>query len=103
MVKPPLMGTKQFSSRDVAPLRLIVGMDMIVNLKFFTGMNDDNILDNSHTAVEPITFRAVCQTIAKYAFVTSDLPVIISLEVHCSIEQQKKMVEVIFLLYFHAK
>jgi Phosphatidylinositol-specific phospholipase C, X domain len=44
--------------------------------------------------VEPITFRNVCKTIAQYAFDTSDLPVIISLEVHCSIEQQKKMVDV---------
>jgi len=47
-----------------------------------------------YTAVEPILFRAVCQTIAKYAFVTTELPVIISLEVHCKMEQQKKMVQV---------
>jgi phosphatidylinositol phospholipase C, delta len=47
-----------------------------------------------YTAVEPILFRAVCQAIAKYAFVTSDLPVIISLEVHCHLDQQKKMVQV---------
>ena len=46
------------------------------------------------TVVDPITFRVVCKAIAKYAFVTTDLPLIISLEVHCSIEQQKKMVEV---------
>jgi hypothetical protein len=44
--------------------------------------------------VDPITFRVVCQAIAKYAFCTTDLPLIVSLEIHCSIEQQKKMVEV---------
>ena len=49
------------------------------------------------TVVESISFRIVCQAIAKYAFVTTDLPLIISLEVHCSIEQQKKMVEVLCL------
>ena len=46
------------------------------------------------TAVEPITFRNVCKTIAQYAFVKSPLPVIISLEMHCNIEQQKRMVDV---------
>ena len=53
------------------------------------------------TVVESITFRVVCQAIAKYAFVTTDLPLIISLEVHCSIEQQKKMVEVLYLPPIH--
>lgn len=47
--------------------------------------------------MDPITFRIVCIAIAKYAFITTDLPLIISLEVHCSIEQQKKMVDVSLL------
>lgn len=54
----------------------------------------DGLIDKRFTAVEPITFRDVCKAIAKYSFVTSDLPIIVSLEVHCSIEQQNKMVEV---------
>jgi len=51
-------------------------------------------IDVRHTVVEAIPFRAVCSAIAQYAFVASDLPVIISLEVHCSLEQQRKMVDV---------
>ena len=51
-------------------------------------------IDVRHTAVEAIPFKTVCSAIAQYAFVTSDLPVIISLEVHCSLEQQQKMVDV---------
>jgi len=52
------------------------------------------IIDVRHTAVEAIPFKTVCSAIAQYAFVTSDLPVIISLEVHCCLEQQQKMVDV---------
>jgi phosphatidylinositol phospholipase C delta len=35
--------------------------------------------------------RDICQAIDKYAFVTSPYPVIISAEVHCSIEQQTQL------------
>lgn len=51
-------------------------------------------VDSRHTAVEPISFRVVCEAIAKFAFVTTDLPIIVSLEVHCNLEQQQKMVDV---------
>jgi hypothetical protein len=66
----------------------------MMNLKWFMGNGKIDLVDGRYTAVEPIPFRDVCRGIAKYAFVASDLPLIISLEVHCSIEQQKKMVEV---------
>ena len=41
-----------------------------------------------------IPFRDVCDTIRKYAFVSSELPVIVSLEVHTSREQQQLMVDI---------
>ena len=40
-----------------------------------------------------MTFRDVCQTIRDYAFASSNLPLIVSLEVHTSPEQQEIMVE----------
>lgn len=40
-----------------------------------------------------MTFRDVCQTIRDYAFHSSNLPLIVSLEVHTSPEQQEVMVE----------
>lgn len=40
-----------------------------------------------------MTFRDVCATIRDYAFVSSNLPLIVSLEVHTSPEQQEVMVE----------
>ena len=39
-------------------------------------------------------FRDVCATIQKYAFVSSNLPLIVSLEVHTSAEQQSIMVDI---------
>jgi phosphatidylinositol phospholipase C delta len=46
------------------------------------------------TLTAPIGFRAVCQTIRETAFLTSQLPLIISLEVHADPEQQEVMVEI---------
>jgi hypothetical protein len=40
-------------------------------------------------------FRSVCATIRDYAFSSSNLPLIVSLEVHTSPEQQDIMVEII--------
>ncbi|EGE01013.1 phosphoinositide-specific phospholipase C [Trichophyton equinum CBS 127.97] len=49
---------------------------------------------HGHTLTKEVTFRDVCYTIRDNAFVTSDLPVIVSLEVHASHEQQEIMVDI---------
>jgi hypothetical protein len=49
---------------------------------------------HGHTLTKEITFRAVCQAILESAFVVTDLPIIVSLEVHASLEQQEIMVEI---------
>ncbi|GMG26877.1 unnamed protein product [Aspergillus oryzae var. brunneus] len=49
---------------------------------------------HGHTLTKGTTFRDVCYAIRDSAFVTSDLPVIVSLEVHASLEQQQAMVEI---------
>jgi hypothetical protein len=41
-----------------------------------------------------ITFRAACHAIRESAFVATDLPIIVSLEVHASLEQQQIMVDI---------
>ncbi|KAG2120381.1 1-phosphatidylinositol-4,5-bisphosphate phosphodiesterase 1 [Suillus clintonianus] len=46
------------------------------------------------TFTSKVPVREVCEAIAKYAFVTSPYPVIISAEIHCSVPQQEMMVEV---------
>ena len=49
---------------------------------------------HGHTLTKGTTFRDVCYAIRDSAFVTSDLPVIVSLEVHACLEQQQTMVDI---------
>jgi hypothetical protein len=66
-------------------------------------------MSTGHTATREVSFRSVCETIRDCAFVTryvvlsytgtklileSDLPLIVSLEVHTSREQQQTMVDI---------
>lgn len=48
---------------------------------------------HGYTLTKDMSFRAVCATIREYAFKTSKLPLIVSLEVHTCAEQQEIMVE----------
>lgn len=50
---------------------------------------------HGHTLTKGTTFREICYAIRDYAFVTSDLPLIISFEVHASLEQQQIMVDIV--------
>lgn len=49
---------------------------------------------HGYTATKEITFKAVCEVVRDYAFYSSELPLIVSLEVHCSRQQQEIMVEI---------
>ncbi|KXT18964.1 hypothetical protein AC579_8708 [Pseudocercospora musae] len=51
------------------------------------------VVYHGYTATKEIPFRAVCATVRDYAFTSSDLPLIVSLEVHCSPPQQEIVVE----------
>lgn len=46
------------------------------------------------TLTTPVGFRAVCRTIRETGFETSDLPIIVSLEVHADLDQQELMVKI---------
>lgn len=46
------------------------------------------------TLTKEVSFRSVCQVVKEYAFVTTDLPLTVSLEVHCSPLQQEVMVDI---------
>lgn len=49
---------------------------------------------HGYTLTKEVTFRSVCEAIRDSAFVASDLPVIVSLEVHCRPAQQQAMVRI---------
>ncbi|KAF5250350.1 hypothetical protein FANTH_4450 [Fusarium anthophilum] len=52
------------------------------------------IVTDGYARMIPCGFREACQVIRKSAFVSSDLPVIINLEVHADAEQQEMMVKI---------
>jgi hypothetical protein len=49
---------------------------------------------HGHTLTKEVPFRDVCNVIKEAAFASSDLPVIVSLEVHAGEEQQQIMVDI---------
>ncbi|KAI0836417.1 PLC-like phosphodiesterase [Hypoxylon sp. FL0890] len=50
---------------------------------------------HGYTLTKEVPFREVCHAIRECAFVASDMPLIVSLEVHCSHQQQEAMVRII--------
>nr|XP_028597847.1 1-phosphatidylinositol 4,5-bisphosphate phosphodiesterase delta-4 [Podarcis muralis] len=57
------------------------------------GPNGEPIVYHGHTFTSKIPFREVVTTLDKYAFRASKYPIILSLENHCSIEQQDIMAQ----------
>uniref|UniRef100_A0A8C7R401 Phosphoinositide phospholipase C n=1 Tax=Oncorhynchus mykiss TaxID=8022 RepID=A0A8C7R401_ONCMY len=51
------------------------------------------IVHHGYTLTSKILFKDVIETINKYAFLKNDYPVILSIENHCSVPQQKKMAQ----------
>lgn len=49
---------------------------------------------HGHTATREVSFRKVCETVGQYAFSASDMPLIVSLEIHTCPAQQEIMVEI---------
>jgi len=49
---------------------------------------------HGYTLTKQIAFREVCEAIRDAAFKASTLPIIVSLEVHCNLDQQQVMVDI---------
>ena len=62
-----------------------------MELDCWDGDDGQPIIYHGHTLTTKISFRDVVQTIADYAFISSPLPVVLSIENHCSLSQQQKM------------
>ncbi|KAM6977002.1 1-phosphatidylinositol 4,5-bisphosphate phosphodiesterase eta-2a [Aplochiton taeniatus] len=64
-----------------------------VEVDCWDGQDGEPIVHHGYTLTSKILFRDVIETINKYAFVKNDYPVILSIENHCSVLQQKKMAQ----------
>lgn len=49
---------------------------------------------HGNTWTSKVSVREVCEAIAKYAFVSSPYPVLLSAEVHCGLEQQDMLFDI---------
>lgn len=52
------------------------------------------VIFHGKTLTSKVSLREVCAAIAKYAFVASPYPIIISAEIHCSLSQQDQIVDI---------
>ncbi|KAM4610732.1 1-phosphatidylinositol 4,5-bisphosphate phosphodiesterase eta-2a [Polymixia lowei] len=64
-----------------------------VEVDCWDGQDGEPIVHHGYTLTSKILFKDVIETINKYAFVKNDYPVILSIENHCSVPQQKKMAQ----------
>ncbi len=62
-----------------------------VELDVWEGPDNEPVIYTGHTMTSHIVFRSVIDIINKYAFVASEFPLILCLENHCSLKQQKVM------------
>ncbi|XP_068437638.1 1-phosphatidylinositol 4,5-bisphosphate phosphodiesterase delta-1a isoform X2 [Clinocottus analis] len=62
-----------------------------VELDCWDGANGEPVIYHGYTLTSKVLFRDVIKAIKDFAFKTSDYPVILSLENHCTVDQQKLM------------
>ncbi|XP_048024353.1 1-phosphatidylinositol 4,5-bisphosphate phosphodiesterase delta-4 [Megalobrama amblycephala] len=64
-----------------------------VEVDCWDGPNGEPIVYHGHTLTSKIFFKDVVTVLSNYAFKASQYPVILSIENHCSVEQQKVMAQ----------
>ncbi|KAI3326998.1 PLC-like phosphodiesterase [Xylariaceae sp. AK1471] len=86
--------------RENGPIQGLATADERANLEQLPSRSrlvlprDEPIVMHGYTLTQPIGFRQVCKAIRETAFETTHLPIIVSLEVHASQDQQESMVQI---------
>ncbi|KAL2078220.1 hypothetical protein ACEWY4_025905 [Coilia grayii] len=65
-----------------------------VELDCWDGDDGVPVIYHGHTLTTKIPFKDVVEAVNRTAFVNSEMPVILSIENHCSLPQQRKMAEI---------
>ncbi|KAM0389436.1 hypothetical protein ACHAQC_008746 [Fusarium culmorum] len=65
-----------------------------VEIDCWDGLNSQPVVKHGYSLTTSVSFRSVIKTIKEYAFVTSDMPLWLSLEVHCCNSQRDVMAQV---------
>ncbi|KAH7396053.1 BcPLC2, phospholipase C [Cadophora sp. MPI-SDFR-AT-0126] len=85
---------KDDRGRNITSSSLEVGSSVQRTSSVRSTMSGEPLVLHGWTLTAPIGFRAVCKSIREAAFVTSKLPLIVSLEVHADLDQQEVMVDI---------
>ncbi|KAM8812433.1 1-phosphatidylinositol 4,5-bisphosphate phosphodiesterase eta-1 [Rhynchonycteris naso] len=64
-----------------------------VEVDCWDGPDGEPVVHHGYTLTSKIPFRDVVETINKHAFVNNEFPVILSIENHCSVPQQRKIAQ----------
>ncbi|XP_047450812.1 1-phosphatidylinositol 4,5-bisphosphate phosphodiesterase eta-1 isoform X2 [Mugil cephalus] len=64
-----------------------------VEVDCWDGPDGEPVVQHGYTLTSKIPFKSVIETINKYAFINNQYPVILSIENHCTILQQKKIAQ----------
>uniref|UniRef100_A0A8C5HIN4 Phosphoinositide phospholipase C n=1 Tax=Gouania willdenowi TaxID=441366 RepID=A0A8C5HIN4_GOUWI len=64
-----------------------------VEVDCWDGPDGEPMVQHGYTLTSKIPFKSVIEAINKYAFVNNQYPVILSIENHCNIQQQKKIAQ----------
>ncbi|XP_046720714.1 1-phosphatidylinositol 4,5-bisphosphate phosphodiesterase eta-1 isoform X3 [Silurus meridionalis] len=64
-----------------------------VEVDCWDGPDGEPMVQHGYTLTSKIPFKSVIETIDKYAFINNEYPVILSIENHCSVQQQKKIAQ----------
>ncbi|CAL1547808.1 unnamed protein product, partial [Lymnaea stagnalis] len=71
----------------------------MLSVDCWDGPENDPIIYHGYTLTTKILFRDVIKAINEYAFKTSPYPVTLSIENHCSLQQQQVMANVMNLTF----